>query len=144
MVTSTVRERSKQFGVEVKDVRLKRADLPSELSKNVYTRMQTERQQEAAGFRAEGEEQAQKIRAAADREVIQIKASATRQSEIIRGEGDAERNKIFAEAFSRDPQFFAFYRSMQAYEKSLSSGDTRLVITPNSEFFQFFNRPKGD
>ncbi len=143
-VTKLVHEQTNQFGVDVIDVRLKRADLPNQLRNNVYTRMQRERQQEAASWRAEGEEIARTIRAQADRQVVEIKADATKQSEIIRGEGDADRNKIFADAFSRDPKFFTFYRSMQAYEKGLKSGDTRLVISPNSEFFKYFKKPTGE
>jgi len=143
-VTKVVKEQVKPFGVDVVDVRLKRADLPKQLEENVYTRMKRERQQEAATYRAEGEEESIKIRAEADRTVIELKAEATRKSEIIRGEGDAERNGVFAEAFNRDPQFFAFDRSMQAYEKGLASGYTRLVITPKSEFFRFFNKPSGE
>ncbi|MBO6548034.1 MAG: protease modulator HflC [Rhizobiales bacterium] len=143
-VTKIVKQKVQPFGVEVVDVRLKRADLPQQLEQNVYTRMKRERQQEAATYRAEGEEESIKIRAEADRTVIELKAEATRKSEIIRGEGDAERNSVFADAFNRDPKFFAFYRSMQAYEKGLASGDTRLVITPKSEFFRFFNKPSGE
>lgn len=143
-VTKIVKQKVQPFGVDVIDVRLKRADLPQQLEQNVYTRMKRERQQEAATYRAEGEEASIKIRAEADRTVIELKAQATKKSEIIRGEGDAERNSVFAEAFNRDPKFFAFYRSMQAYEKGLASGDTRLVITPNSEFFRFFNKPSGE
>jgi membrane protease subunit HflC len=143
-VTKIVKDKVQPFGVDVVDVRLKRADLPQQLEQNVYTRMKRERQQEAATYRAEGEEESIKIRAEADRTVIELKAQATKKSEIIRGEGDAERNSVFAEAFNRDPKFFAFYRSMQAYEKGLASGDTRLVITPKSEFFRFFNKPSGE
>ena len=143
-VTKLVHDQTKEFGVDVIDVRLKRADLPNQLRNNVYTRMQRERQQEAASWRAEGEEIARTIRAQADRQVVEIEADATKKSEIIRGEGDANRNRIFAEAFSRDPKFFAFYRSMQAYEKGLKSGDTRLVISPNSEFFKYFKKPTGE
>ncbi len=143
-VTNVVRSQIPQFGVEVVDVRLKRADLPNQLRNNVYTRMQRERQQEAASYRAEGEEIARTIRAQADRQVIELEADATKKSEIIRGEGDATRNKVFAEAFSLDPKFFSFYRSMQAYEKGLASGDTRLVISPNSEFFKYFNKSRDD
>jgi membrane protease subunit HflC len=105
--------------------------------------MQTERQREAAEFRAEGEGAARRIRATADREVTVIKAEATGESERIRGAGDAERNRIFAEAFGQDPDFFAFYRSMQAYEGSLKPGDTRLLLSPNSQFFQYFNSAFG-
>ncbi len=143
-VTKLVHDQTTEFGVDVIDVRLKRADLPNQLRNNVYTRMQRERQQEAASWRAEGEEIARTIRAQADRQVVEIEANATKKSEIIRGEGDANRNRIFAEAFSRDPKFFAFYRSMQAYEKGLKSGDTRLVISPNSEFFKYFKKPTGE
>jgi membrane protease subunit HflC len=105
--------------------------------------MQTERQREAAEFRAEGEGAARRIRATADREVTVIKAEATGESERIRGAGDAERNRIFAEAFGQDPDFFAFYRSMQAYEGSLRPGDTRMLLSPNSQFFQYFNNAFG-
>lgn len=143
-VTKIVKQKVVAFGVDVVDVRLKRADLPKQLEQNVYTRMKRERQQEAATYRAEGEEASIKIRAEADRAVIELKAQATKKSEIIRGEGDAKRNSVFAEAFNRDPKFFAFYRSMQAYEKGLASGDTRLVITPKSQFFRFFNKPSGE
>jgi membrane protease subunit HflC len=139
-VTGIVRNQAKAFGVNVVDVRLKRADLPNQLKDNVYTRMQRERQQEAASHRAEGEEIARTIRAQADRQVIEVEADATKKSEIIRGEGDAERNRVFADAFNRDPKFFEFYRSLKAYEKGLASGDTRLVISPNSEFFKYFNQ----
>ena len=105
--------------------------------------MQTERQQEAAEFRAEGSAAANRIRARADRERTVILAEANKQSEQIRGDGDAERNKIFADAFNKDADFFAFYRSMQAYEAGLKSNDTRLVISPNSEFFRYFGNPTG-
>lgn len=143
-VTKIVRSQTGQFGVSVVDVRLKRADLPNQIKNNVYTRMQRERQQEAASYRAEGEEIARTIRAQADRQVVEIKANATKKSEIIRGEGDATRNKVFAEAFSLDPKFFGFYRSIQAYEKGLKAGDTRLVISPNSDFFKYFKKPSGE
>lgn len=129
------------FGIEIVDVRIKRADLPDANSQAIYTRMQTERQREAAELRAQGSEQAQRIRATADRQRTVIVADATRDSERLRGEGDAERNRIYAAAFGKDPDFFAFYRSMQAYEEGLKSNDTRLVITPNSEFFRYFNSP---
>lgn len=143
-VTKIVRSQTGQFGVSVVDVRLKRADLPNQIKNNVYTRMQRERQQEAASYRAEGEEIARTIRAQADRQVVEIKANATKKSEIIRGEGDATRNKVFAEAFSLDPKFFGFYRSIQAYEKGLKAGDTRLIISPNSDFFKYFKKPSGE
>jgi modulator of FtsH protease HflC len=131
----------KDFGIEVVDVRIKRADLPEANSQAIYTRMQTERQRQAAELRAQGNEQAKRIRATADRQVTVLIAEATRDSERIRGEGDAERNRIYANAFNKDPDFFAFYRSMQAYEEGLKSNETRLVITPNTEFFRYFNNP---
>jgi membrane protease subunit HflC len=129
------------FGIEIVDVRIKRADLPDANSQAIYTRMQTERQRQASELRAQGNEQAQRIRATADRQRTVIVAEANRDAERLRGEGDAERNRIYAAAFSKDPDFFSFYRSMQAYEEGLKSNDTRLVITPNSEFFRYFNNP---
>jgi membrane protease subunit HflC len=135
--------KSKGLGVQIVDVRIKRADVPDQNRDSIYARMRTERQREAAEFRAQGEEQARRIRATADRQVIVTKAEATRQSEIIRGEGDAERNRIYADVFGRDPDFFNFYRSMQAYEQSLNSGDTRMVLSPDSDFFRYFTDPGG-
>ncbi|MGI9523867.1 MAG: protease modulator HflC, partial [Hyphomicrobiaceae bacterium] len=129
--------------IEIVDVRIKRADLPEENSEAIYRRMQTERQREAAEFRAEGAAAANRIRATADRQKTIILAEATKKSEQLRGDGDAERNGIFAEAFGRDPDFFGFYRSMQAYEAGLKSDDTRLVISPDSEFFRYFDNPAG-
>ena len=143
-IRTQVNAEAESLGIEVVDVRIKRADLPDQNSEAVYKRMQTERQREAAEFRAEGNAQANRIRATADREATVIKAEANKKSEEIRGEGDAQRNKIFAEAFGRDEDFFAFYRSMQAYEKGLSSSDTRLVISPDSDFFKYFNNPTGE
>lgn len=143
-VTALVHKQTAPFGVDVIDVRLKRADLPNQLRNNVYVRMQRERQQVAAMWRAEGEEIARTIRAQADREVVTLKANATKKSEIIRGDGDATRNRVFAEAFSIDPKFFGFYRSMKAYEKGFAAGNTRLVISPTSEFFKYFNNPTGE
>jgi len=131
------------LGIEVIDVRIKRADLPEANSEAVYRRMQTERQREAAEFRAEGGAAANRIRATADREKTIIIANATNKSEQLRGDGDAERNKIFNNAFGRDPDFFAFYRAMQAYDRSLNSKDTRLVLSPNSEFFRYFSSISG-
>jgi len=132
-----------QFGIQVVDVRIRRADLPEQNSQAVYQRMQTERQREAAEFRATGTQRAQEIRAKADRDVTVMVADATAKSEQIRGEGDSERNRIFAEAFSRDPDFFAFYRSMQAYEASLHGNDTRMLLKPDSDFFRYFVNPSG-
>ena len=131
------------FGIQVADVRIRRADLPEQNSQAVYQRMQTERQREAAEFRATGNQRAQEIRARADRDVTVMIAEATAKSEQIRGEGDAERNRIFADAFTRDPDFFAFYRSMQAYEAGMQRGDTRMVLKPDSEFFRYFVNPSG-
>jgi membrane protease subunit HflC len=131
------------YGIQVVDVRIRRADLPEQNSQAVYQRMQTERQREAAEFRAQGNQRAQEIRSRADREVTVLIAEATSKSEQIRGEGDAQRNKIFADAFNRDPDFFAFYRSMQAYEAGLKHNDTRLLLKPDNSFFRYFNNPKG-
>jgi len=132
-----------RLGVEVVDVRIRRADLPKQISDRVFDRMRTERAREAAEFRAQGAEAAQRIRAKADRDVVILRADAQRQADQTRGEGDAERNRIFAEAYNADPNFFAFYRSMQAYEAGLRSGDTRLILSPTSDFFRFFGQPDG-
>jgi membrane protease subunit HflC len=131
------------FGISVVDVRIRRADLPEQNSQAVYQRMQTERQREAAEFRAQGSQRAQEIRAKADREVTVLLAEAQSKGETIRGEGDAERNRIYAESFGQDPDFFAFYRSMQAYEAGMKPGDTRMLLKPDSEFFRFFVDPSG-
>ncbi|HEY1542827.1 MAG TPA: protease modulator HflC [Xanthobacteraceae bacterium] len=134
---------AKNFGVEIVDVRIRRADLPSQNSEAVYNRMRTDREREAQEFKSQGTQKAQEIRARADRDATVIVADATSKGEQTRGEGDAERNRIFAEAYGRDEDFFAFYRSMQAYEAGLQQGDTRLVIRPDSEFFRYFLDPKG-
>ncbi len=131
------------FGLEIVDVRLKRADLPEQNQKSVFDRMRAEREREAAEFRAQGVAAANRIRATADREVTVIKAEATSKGEQLRGEGEGARNRIFAEAFGKDPDFFGFYRSMQAYEASMKSGDTRLLLSPDSPFFKYFNDPSG-
>jgi membrane protease subunit HflC len=131
------------FGIQVVDVRIRRADLPEQNSQAVYQRMQTERQREAAEFRAQGAQRAQEIRSRADREVTVLVAEATSKSEQVRGEGDATRNQIFAEAFGKDPDFFSFYRSMQAYERGLKQNDTRMVLKPDSSFFRYFADPSG-
>jgi modulator of FtsH protease HflC len=131
------------FGIHVVDVRIRRADLPEQNSEAVYHRMQTERQREAAEFRAQGSQAAQAIRAKADRDVTVLIADANQQSEQIRGQGDAERNRIFADAFGQDPDFFAFYRSMQAYDRSMQQTNTHLVLRPDSDFFRYFNDPSG-
>ena len=131
------------YGIQVVDVRIRRADLPEQNSQAVYQRMQTERQREAAEFRAQGGQKAQEIRANADREATVIVAEANSKAEQIRGEGDAERNRLFAEAYSKDPDFFAFYRSMTAYETGLKGSDTRFLLKPDSDFFRFFGGPSG-
>jgi modulator of FtsH protease HflC len=131
------------FGISVVDVRIRRADLPEQNSQAVYQRMQTERQQEAAQFRAQGTQRAQEIRAKADREVTVLLAEAQSKGEQTRGEGDAERNRIFAEAYGQDPDFFSFYRSMQAYEAGLRPNDTRMLLKPDSDFFRYFVDPSG-
>jgi membrane protease subunit HflC len=131
------------YGIQVVDVRIRRADLPEQNSQAVYQRMQTERQREAAEFRAQGGQKAQEIRANADREVTVIIAEANSLAEQTRGAGDAERNRLFAEAYSRDPDFFSFYRSMTAYENGLKSTDTRFLLRPESDFFRFFGAPSG-
>jgi membrane protease subunit HflC len=134
---------AERYGINVVDVRIRRADLPEQNSQAVYQRMQTERQREAAEFRAQGSQRAQEIRSRADRDVTVLLAEANAKGEQVRGEGDANRNRIFAEAFNKDPDFFAFYRSMQAYETGLGHNDTRLVLKPDSEFFRYFVDPSG-
>jgi len=131
-----------KFGIEIIDVRIKRADLPQANSEAIYRRMQTEREREAKEFRARGAEMAVTITSTADKEVTVILANAKKQSEIMKGEGDGLRNKIFADAFGKDPEFFAFYRAMQAYETALIGGDTSLILSPDNEFFKFFGKIK--
>ncbi len=140
-IASQVNQEATPFGVNIVDVRIKRVDLPEANMQAIYRRMQTERQRQAAEFRAEGEGASRRIRGTADREVTVIKADATGEAERIRGEGDAEKNRIYAEAFGQDPDFFAFYRSMQAYEKSFENGRTRALISPKSDFFRYFSTP---
>jgi membrane protease subunit HflC len=131
------------YGIQVVDVRIRRADLPEQNSQAVYQRMQTERQREAAEFRAQGGQKAQEIRSKADREATVIVAEANSTAEQTRGVGDAERNRLFAEAYGKDPDFFAFYRSMTAYENGLRSSDTRYLLRPDSDFFRYFGSPGG-
>ena len=142
-IVAMVNKEGDEFGLEVVDVRIKRADLPEQNSKSVFDRMRAERQREAAEFRAQGTAEANRIKATADREATVILAEATRKGEEMRGGGDAQRNKIYADAYTRDPEFFEFYRSMQAYEKGLKSADTRLLISPDSDFFKYFTDPHG-
>jgi membrane protease subunit HflC len=134
---------AQNYGINVVDVRIRRADLPEQNSQAVYQRMQTERQREAAEFRAQGNQRSQEIRSRADRDVTVLIADATSKAEQTRGEGDGERNRIFADAFGRDQEFFSFYRSMQAYEAGLGHKDTRMLLRPDSEFFRYFVDPNG-
>ena len=131
------------LGVTVTDVRIKRADLPEANSQAIYARMKTEREREAREFRAQGAEEAQRVRSRADRERRVLLAEAQKLAQILRGEGDGERNRIFADAFGQDPEFFAFYRSMQAYGEALTQEDTTMVLSPDSDFFRFFNDIQG-
>jgi membrane protease subunit HflC len=144
---SRVREQleaeAQAFGIAVVDVRIRRADLPEQNSQAVFERMKTERQQEAAQIRAQGSQRSQEIRARADRDVTVLIADATSRSEQIRGEGDGERNRIYADAYGKDTDFFAFYRSMQAYEAGFRHTDTRMLLKPDTEFFRFFVDPTG-
>src|SRR6202040_612484 len=142
-VRTQLENEAQSFGVAVIDVRIRRADLPEQNRQAVYQRMQTERQREAAEFRAQGSQRSQEIRARADRDVTVLVAEAQAKGEQTRGEGDAERNRIFAQAYGRDPEFFSFYRSMQAYEAGLRSNDTRMLLKPDSDFFRFFGDPSG-
>jgi modulator of FtsH protease HflC len=142
-IQDDVNRQAQNLGVEIIDLRLTRVDLPAANSQAVYQRMQTERQREAADLRANGQQQAATIRARAERDATVIVAEATRRAEEARGQGDAEKNRILAEAFGRDPDFFAFFRSMQAYEVGLRQSDTRMVLSPTSEFFRYFNDPSG-
>ena len=142
IIQESVNTEAEKFGIEIIDVRIKRADLPQANSEAIYRRMQTEREREAKEFRARGAEMAVTITSTADKEVTVILANAKKQSEIMKGEGDGTRNRIFADAFGRDPEFFAFYRAMQAYEKALIGGDTSLILSPDSEFFKFFGNIK--
>jgi membrane protease subunit HflC len=131
------------YGIQVVDVRIRRADLPEQNSQAVYLRMKTEREREAAEFRAQGGQKAQEIKSRADREATVIIAEANSQADQTRGAGDAERNRLFAEAYSKDADFFAFYRSMTAYENGLRSSDTRFLLRPDSDFFRYFGSPAG-
>jgi len=138
IIQEGVNNEAQSFGVSIIDVRIKRADLPQANSEAIYKRMQTERQREAKEFRAKGAEMAVTITSTADKEVTVLLANAKKQSEIMKGEGDGQRNKIFAEAFGKDPKFFSFYRAMQAYETALIGGETSLILSPDSDFFKFF------
>ena len=141
-VTARLQPEATRLGLAVEDVRIRRTDLTPEVSEQTFARMRSEREAEAERLRARGNEAAQRIRAIANRQVVEIESDAVRESEIIRGQGEGERNRIFAEAFGRDPQFFEFYRSMQAYRRAFEGGDgTRMVLTPDSEFLEFLLNP---
>ena len=142
LITDGVNKEAGNYGIKIVDVRIKRADLPQANSDAIYRRMQTEREREAKEFRAKGAEMAITITSTADKEVTVILAEAEKESQIMKGEGDGMRNKIFADAFGKDPEFFAFYRAMQAYEKALIGGETSLILSPDSEFFKFFGNIK--
>jgi membrane protease subunit HflC len=142
-IREQVNQEGGNLGIAAVDVRIRRADLPRQISEKVFSRMQSERAREAAEYRAKGSETAQTITATADRDVVVLRGNAQRQADQTRGEGDAERNRIFAAAYGKDPDFFAFYRSMQAYETGLKGGETRMVINPKSEFFRYFSTPSG-
>ena len=137
-VRDELRGDAASLGVTIEDVRIRRTDLTAEVSQQTYARMQAERLAEAERLRARGREAAQRITAIADRQVIEIQAGAQREAEVIRGEGDADRNRIFADSFSRDPEFFNFYRSMNAYQKAFTDDNTTFVLSPTSEFFRYF------
>ncbi|APZ43543.1 protease modulator HflC [Acidihalobacter ferrooxydans] len=134
---------AKELGIQVVDVRLKRIDLPSEVAHSVYQRMEAERARVAADFRARGKEAAERIRANADRERTVILANAYRQAQILRGEGDAKAAEIYAKAYQKDPSFYAFYRSLEAYKKTFNGKNDVLVLEPNSQFFRYFNNAQG-
>ncbi len=137
-ITEQVGREARGLGIEMVDVKIRSADLPEANSQAIYQRMQTERQRQATEIRAQGEQAARRIRAEADRTATVIVAEANGELEQLRGEGEAKVNQIYADAFSKDPEFFAFYRSMQAYQTGLKASDTRMLLSPNSEFFRFF------
>ena len=140
-ITALVETEVNAFGISIVDVRIKRADLPEANSEAIFRRMQTEREREAKEFRAQGAEIAQRIRSTADKDVTIIKSQAEKKANIVRGEGDGEANRVFAEAFNTDPEFFAFFRAMQAYAEGLQNSDTTMILSPDSEFFKYFANP---
>ncbi len=140
LIRDSMQKSSRDLGIEIVDVRIRRADLPSQNQESVFQRMQSERKQEADKYRAEGDEEAQQITSGADKQVTIIRADATQKSDILRGEGDAERNRILGDAYGRDSEFFQFYRSLRAYEGALSGNNTTMVITPDSPFFKYFRK----
>ncbi len=142
-VRDQIRPEADNLGIQIVDVRIRRTDLTNEVSEQTYERMKAERFAEAERLRARGQEAARRIRASADRQVVEIKAEAQREAEILRGEGEGERNGIFAEAYTKDAEFFAFYRSMIAYKAALENSGTTMILSPDSEFFQFFKNQNG-
>jgi membrane protease subunit HflC len=142
-ITDQVDREASSFGIQMVDVKIRRADLPPENSAAIYQRMQTERQRQATEIRAQGEQAARRIRAEADRSATVIVAEANGEASRLQGDGEAERNRIYAEAYGKDPEFFGFYRSMLAYTAGLKGGETRLVISPDSEFFRYFGNSLG-
>ena len=136
-------DETQDYGIEVLDVRVVRTDLPPEISQNVYNRMRSERVKEANQLRADGDKAKLVITSRADRDKVVLIAEAQRKAQILRGEGDAQRNRVLGEAYGVDPEFFAFYRSMTAYRSALAAGDTNLVLSPDSDFFRFFNHLSG-
>ena len=142
-IRDEVNHEAQRLGIDAVDVRIRRADLPRQISEQVFARMNSERAREAAEYRAKGSQEKQTIEATADRDVTVLLGDAQRQADQLRGEGDAKRNEIFAAAYGRDPDFFAFYRSMSAYQTAFAGRDTRLVLSPVSDFFRFFRAPDG-
>jgi membrane protease subunit HflC len=142
-IRDEVNAQARDFGIDVVDVRIRRADLPEANSQAVFARMRSEREREAKLLRAKGEEEAQRIRAGAERDRAVILAEARKKAQILRGEGDSESIRIYADAFGRDPEFFSFYRSMEAYREALTDGKTTLVLSPDSDFFRYFARLEG-
>jgi membrane protease subunit HflC len=142
-VRQQLRPDAESLGLQITDVRIRRTDLTQEVSQQTFDRMKAERLAEAERLRARGREAAQRIKAIADRQVVEIIAEARKESEIARGQGEGERSRIFADAFSKDPDFFAFYRSMSAYATALDNTGTTMVLSPNSEFFRYFQDSKG-
>lgn len=142
-IATLARNEGRQLGLEIIDVRLKRTDLPAQNLDATFARMRAEREREAADEIARGEEAAQRIRAQADRTVVELVSDSTRQAEIVRGEADARRNNIFAQAFGQDPEFFEFYRSLTAYSRALQGSNSTMVLSPNSEFFDYLKADTG-
>ena len=142
-IRDSARAQATNLGIELIDVRIRRADLPEQNLNATFERMNAERQREAADERARGKERAQEVRATADREAVELVSDAQRQAEVIRGQSDAERNRIYAEAYGRDPEFFAFYRSLKAYERALQGKNSTMVMSPDSEFFDYLKSDKA-